>query len=180
MKKKFLIIISAMLFLLTGCMDVLIEEKDRNNIIDVLSDEGIIPDSWEFIDYQKECDWMLPTGDATGYDYIYKDEDDKYYTVYMTDLSYEKDTYYGDSEIFIQGGETYYLIRISECDVTMTTETFSSGNTYTSYAINTVNYDYEKYILHYDKLINVFRTDNLIIEPVIYYDEEVIQTEETT
>ena len=169
-----------MLVLLTGCMKVLIEEEDRDNIIDALSNEGIIPDNWEFIDYQKECDWLLPTGDATGYDYIYKDEDDKYYTVYMTDLSYEKNTYYGDNEIFIEGGEIYYLIRISECDVTITTEAFSSGNTYTSYEINTIDYDSEKYILHYDKFINIFQTDDLVIEPVIYYNEEETQTEETT
>lgn len=181
MTKKILSVFSvlfAALISMSGCMEEAIEEDDRNNIIDALSDEDIIPENWEFVDYERNCDWFLPTGDALGYDYIYKDENEKYYTVYMTDLSYEEDIYYGDNEISIKGGETYYLIEVSECDLSIETETFSYGNSYTTNSINTNNYDCEKYILYYDKFLFI-QTDDLVVEPVIYYDEEETQTEET-
>ena len=32
---------------MTGCFEECIEEDDRNNIIDALTDEDLIPDSWE-------------------------------------------------------------------------------------------------------------------------------------
>lgn len=178
MKKRFFILISVMLVLLTGCMKELIEEEDRNNIIDALSDEEIIDDSWEFVDWETEYDSLLPTFDAIGYNYIYKDEEERYYTVNMDTLSYPSDNYYGDNQVFMEGGETYFFIEISECDLTIMNETYSNGNAYTWYEINTAGYDCEKYLLHYDKFINIFRTDDLVIEPVVFYDDEETQIEE--
>lgn len=158
---------------MTGCFRDCIEEDDRNNIIDALTDEDLIPDSWEYIDYKKDVEDLLPTGDARGYYYIYKDEDNQYHTVYMTDLSYENDTTYGDNEIKITGGKAYFLIKISGAEVIKNTENVS-GKTYTSYDINTSDYDCDTYLLHYDNFL-VFETEKMVAEQVLYYDDTATQ-----
>ena len=158
---------------MTGCFEECIEEDDRNNIIDALTDEDLIPDSWEYIDYKKDVEDLLPTGDARGYYYIYKDEYNQYHTVYMTDLSYENDTTYGDNEIKITGGKAYFLIKISEADVIKYTQTVSDS-TYTSYDINTNGCDCDTYLLHYDNFL-FFETEKMVAEQVLYYDDTATQ-----
>lgn len=180
MKKKLIMIIPAIMILLTGCMKELIEEDIRNNIIDTLSDEEIINSEWEFVDWQKECDEFLPTGDAIGYNYIYKDENDIYYTVHMDKILNSNDNYYGDNNIFMKGGEEYYLIEISECDVTTTTYEYSDGKIAEELNIDTLNYESSgTYLLHHNESLFNIKSNKLIIEEVIWEEDNSVNENET-
>lgn len=113
--KRVLFLIILLMFICTGC----VSEKNRNGILEALSDEGVISDKWCYISMEKIFNSPIP--DIKEYVYTYS-LDDSLYNVIINNQKVSED-----------GNDSYWPVDIYTGVVAEETkETDVSGNTITT------------------------------------------------